>query len=287
MSGFSPENSAIKLSPEQEKHVAGLQSVSEIQVYLEKVATGEEGGGQPVYRHDWSKDYRIPVDQPAAQQYAKTITINGKDYRVEGTSEIDVERAVGALYKSVLGQGTPQPTRQVEQPRNERGQFAAATEQVSAEQKAGLDLQFQLGQITTAEYIERSGAVGDYLAKQGVPVEDLKAAVSDRQDSRLEKSWESATKEFMASAAGNDWVGGDENLATVNRILNQEGLAEKPSADTLADVWNYMKQNPSLIAENPDLTARDQDSELEDKINQSTSQEEIRNLARSSSMFGR
>jgi hypothetical protein len=81
-------------------------------------------------------------------------------------------------------------TQQTEQqPRGTDGRFTRADDPIA---KVELDLKFKRGEISTAEYLEQSGAIDSYLESQGIPLVDLQASVAEKQNQRIAQSWEQA-----------------------------------------------------------------------------------------------
>lgn len=277
---FDPSNSAIKVDRTIEEKINACQSQAEVQELLRQAAID-----QNLVIRDWDPNILTAVEQPAPKRFAKTEIVAGKKMVFEGDSEIEVERLIGAAYKTAAAL-QPATTQQTEQPRNERGQFVAAEQTVSEETKAQLQLQMQLGQIDIATYLEKSGAVSEYLEKAGIPVEALRAQVADKQSQRTEQSWAQATEEFLQSSVGADWPGG-ENMNILGRLVQENNLQDQPSVETLAAVWAHMKQN-NMAVENPEVAAREKLGEASQRISEATNVEQIRKaLGRSSSMFGR
>jgi hypothetical protein len=69
--------------------------------------------------------------------------------------------------------------------------------------RAEAERKLRLGTITTAEYLERTNAVENYLASQGI---DTKKIAGEQ----LQHSWLEATAEFKRTT-GADWPGGTKN----------------------------------------------------------------------------
>lgn len=278
MSGLTAENSAIKVTPEIEEHLRTLNSADEIKKYMSSMAET-----QGLVRSDlYDPNVKIPVAPGSAPlAYAKILTINGQKFTLEAPTEAELLHKENELLRQTFEGKTPTgdaPARD-----EATGRFVTAktpAEQgAEDERKAGLLLQFQMGQISATQYIEESGAVGEYLEKQGVPLEDLKTALLERQDAKAVASWQSATDEFLNSPEGADWPGGP-NLKVIGKLLADNGLEDSPSAETLAACWKHMKEN-GLALSNPEV-------ETQQRISEATSVEEIRNAARggSSSLFG-
>jgi hypothetical protein len=267
---FDPSNSAIRVDASLEEKLQGATH-EQIKELLKDAAVE-----QHLAVREWDESILTPTalaGAPRPQKFARAVIIDGHKHIVEADSGLALEKSVGDLYRSAMQPAaTTQQT--TEQPRNERGQFVSA-ENVAT--KIELELAFKRGDITASDYIQRSGAVAEYLEKSGVPLEDLKASVADKQ---YERSWAEATQEFLAGP-GNDWPGGSRNLEIAGLLIKENGLTGKPSVETLSKVWAFMKEN-NLAVKNPDPAAAT-------AVASAKSVEEIREAfgGRSSSMFGR
>jgi hypothetical protein len=273
MSNISP--SAITTDAEFEKQIAGAD-FEQI-----KILMAERAVQQGLVKKDiYDPSVLIPTEAataPAPQKVGKIVVLNGIKHSLVAADQEDLLAQELALYRGATAQIIATETR-TEQPRDERGQFVAAED---AATKTELERAFQRGEISASEYIERSGAVANYLEKQGVPLADLQEAVAEKQGARFENDWKTATDRYLASPAGRDWVGGEENMKLVGQIIQQEGWvdAEDKQAAIEAAV-QHLREN-DLLVENPEVTARQ-------KISEARSVEEIREaLGRSSSLFGR
>jgi hypothetical protein len=198
--------------------------------------------------------------------------VDGVTHNISAASEIEMLRAEEQLYKKLFTPAATtepaKPTRTAEPARNEKGQFISASVAPDAaavaaetERKQMLMLDLSLGRITMDEYLEKSNAVGDYLAAHGLDTDTLKEIASTKQADKFQKGWEQATEAFKAGP-GADWLGGNENLATVSRLLEENDLTD--SADkvqALCDVWTYMKEN-NLVADTPEMKAAAQNERL-------------------------
>ena len=246
MSDISP--SAIKVTPALEEALKNADA-SQIATIMQQARLD-----QNLVRPDWDPSFLIPVEPSAApRKFARSITVDGQKRIFESDSELELERSIGDYFRALQGATERNPARQqqqtTEQPRNERGQFVSTEDPVAT---AELELAFKRGDISASDYLQRSGAVADYLEKAGVPLEDLKASVAEKQSERFTQSWASATEEFLHSSAGADWPGG-ENMNIAGRLIQENNLTDKPSVETLVAVWNYMKEN-SLAVENADAS---------------------------------
>jgi hypothetical protein len=162
------------------------------------------------------------------------------------------------------------------QPRNERGQFVSADD-IAA--KVELELRFKRGDIDAATYLAESGAIDQYLASQGITLQDLK----QNADKNYEANWEASTTTFLSRHP--EWVGGQENLQRMGETLSSLGLTDSPSVESLEAAYAELRSQ-NRIAENPEVrAARDQD----ERIANARTPEELRAaLGRgSASLFGR
>ena len=272
MSDISP--SSIRTTRKLEEQINACQSQAEVQELLRQAAID-----QKLVRRDWDPNILTPNDPGTAPRgYAKTVTVNGVKHILESSDEAGLLAQENEIYRQAMEPTVT--TQQTEQPRDTATGRFTAEPVVTDDAKAALSLQFQLGQISASDYLEQSGAVADYLEKQGIPLDELKAQVQEKQEARQVQSWEAATEEFLRSSAGSDWPGG-ENMNIAGRLIQENGLTDKPSAETLTAVWNHMKEN-GIAVENKEVTARE-------RISSANSVEQIRELLRpnGSGLFGK
>jgi hypothetical protein len=255
VSDISP--SAIKVTPALEEALKNADA-SQIATIMQQARLD-----QNLVRPDWDPSFLIPVEPSAApRKFARSITVDGQKRIVESDSELELERSIGDYFRALQGAQETNPARQqqqtIEQPRNERGEFVSAKDADRANQleivrRTELGLKFRRGEIDPATYLEESGAVADYLAKQGVPLEELKAQVAEKQSERFTQSWADATDEFLRSPAGADWPGGANREILGNLLAANPELIEQPSVETLSAVWEHMKTH-GLAVENADVS---------------------------------
>jgi hypothetical protein len=183
----------------------------------------------------------------APQKFGKYITINSTKYLVEGDSPEALANAETALYQQdAQGRFVAEPTA-----------AEKAAGELQAANRADLELAWKRGDITAEQYLEQSGAINTYLTEHGIIPEAL-ATVSD---AIYQNTWQAATEQFLNSEEGASWPGGSENLAIASKLLEQNpDLMNNPSADALAAVWNYMREN-DLAVPNPEVTQQQQISE--------------------------
>ncbi len=126
----------------------------------------------------------------------------------------------------------------------------AAADKAAAEAaaKTELELKFKRGEITASDYIEQSGALAQYLEKQGVPLADLKKAVEANKGNDYEKSWQEASAEFVKTSAGADWPGGEKNLEILGLKIAALGLSEaQDKVGALAQAYADMKRTGMIF----------------------------------------
>jgi hypothetical protein len=165
------------------------------------------------------------VSEPTV--YTRTEIIGGQSFTFDAGSELELERAVNNAYKVAYSLQTQEPAAIVEHV-PDAAQLAA--EKAAAEQlvaaKAELELQFKRGDINARQYLEQSGAIGEYLAEQGVPLNELKNAVQEQRGRGFEQSWADATQDFLNSPAGHDWPGGERNKEILGMTIAGLGLVD-------------------------------------------------------------
>ncbi len=292
---YTPEQSALKLTPDQEKAISEMKSSTEISAYLM-----DQMVEQGLAAREWDPTILRPIEQKPVG-LTKSITVNGVRHVVEGKNEQELLANENAILHAAFSQpaaaaaAVRQPAAAVEQPRDAAGRFVEAVPVVVDEAtKKALSLKLQLGQISVAEYLEQSGAVNEYLESQGVPLTELQTAVKERQETRFTQDWVEAVEAFRNSAEGLDWPGSQENLLTIGRIIAKNNLtdAEDKTAALIA-AFNYMKEN-NLVADTPESRAANAKAEMEEKVKNATSMSELleavgyrENYMRSSGVFGR
>jgi hypothetical protein len=225
---------------------------------------------------DWDQSYRIPVETPRPAAISRSVVIAGQKFVIEGATETELAQNEANLYRKLFAQSVT--TAQTEgHPRNERGQFVSAED---AAAKTNLELAFKRGDISASDYLQQSGAVADYLANAGVPLEELKASVAEKQSQKFNQSWADATAEFLSHS---DWPGSETNRTRLGGIILELGLVDSPSVESLQRAYDHMKKN-NLLVPNPA-------TELANKIAQSKDPAELRQVLNyrgdSSGVWGR
>ena len=252
---FSASDSRIKLNASQEEHLKTLQP-EEMKAYLRTVAESQQLVYRDAFDQNVIHENENPPEQPT--QFTKRVLVDGKSLEFAGPTELDVERAIGDYFRG-------------EQAARESGETttrqAATTETESPEQiqnRVETELRFRRGELSVKEYIEQSGAVKEYLADQGVDMESLRQVSGQN----FERSWASATEEFMQTPEGQTWEGGEENKNIIGKIIADADLVDEPSVDTLQRAVRFARENHMLVS-NPEL-------DRNRKIAEATTPEQIR-----------
>ena len=188
---------------------------------------------------------KIVADQAAAagaRSFARKEIIGGKSFTFDGASEAEVDRAVLNAYKIAYAVREPEAAQVVVDPA-----IAAAEAQRVAETellaKTDLERRFKLGEITASDYIQQSGAMKEYLAKEGVDLDSLKTIVEANRDTKYKQSWAEAGATFQNSPAGADWPGGNKNQELLGLKIAAMGLADAPDkVAALAQAYAEMKR---------------------------------------------
>jgi len=288
---FSPENSAIQMSPALEAALNKASGPEEMKALLHEAAIEQSLVVPDIY----DASNLLPTEKANASQpkrFAKAVVVDGVKKFFEGESELDVERQMNEFYRQQL---TPTESR-TEVARDEQGRFVSPADQGRADEnpvaKAELELKFKRGEISTEDYLAQSGAFASYLEQQGIPLEELKSTVEEKQNQRQVQSWESATQEFLNSPEGRSWPGGQENLQTVGKLIEQMGATNsEDKVAALVAAYRRMREN-DLVAKNPELERerriREARSPEELRIAlEARSEDERRTSSGSSSLFGR
>ena len=213
-----------------------------------------------------------PVETAPASQDLKTVTIDGKV--VTGT-QTEIDAAMRAAF-TAHQQDDSSPAR------GSDGRFKKDT-QPSAEavaERAELDLQFKRGQIDTATYLEKTGAIAEALEKQlGVPISAIAETFQAHAGQIYERSWAEAANKFKQSPEGRTWPGGEANKLKLGEVMTTTELdgvllAELPDKiQALRLAYEYMQEN-KLILENTDIK-QEREETLKKQIAAAKTPEEI------------
>jgi hypothetical protein len=250
-----------EMSPELVEALKNANSVAEMQE-INRAWLVSQGAERDKFSPDKLIFDNFKAPGAAANgTFSREIVIRGVSKVVVSDSELGLERAVGkALQEAVAADAGTQP-------RGTDGKFTSRRELGVAE-KTELDLRFRRGELSAPEYLKASGeleAAFDTYAKEKLGLDP---------ETSMHKNWASATDAFLQSEAGKDWPGGTANQEIAARLLAENNLTDQPSAETLARVYEHMKEH-NLVQPNPELVKRE-----EDRFKSATSVEEINSLAR-------
>jgi hypothetical protein len=237
MSGMGPAQSAIRVTPEMEKQLetATPEMIKEIM----RVAMLDQG--LAVAPDFWHPEDLEPTpkafNNPDAKLLTRRFRINGVDYELSGKDENEVNEQELALHRRL--QSEPE---QQDQPRDSQtGRFVSAEEQARS---AELELRFKRGEISTDDYLTQSGAIERHLEAQGIDVASLRE-VSGRG---FVQSWASAADEFLHSAEGASWPGGEENMALIARLLEENNLMDAENKrEAIRAAVNFAREHAMLV----------------------------------------
>lgn len=248
----------VEVNAELQKAIAGAINPEDIKAAILAEATRQQStAAQKVAEQaaaDQAKAAKAEADKKAAeaaalpQVFARTVTINGKDFNFEADSELELERMVNnawAVASALTPDSRVEPTPTVQQ--DEAARKAAADAETA--RQAELELKFKRGEITTAQFLEQSGAIERHLAEKGLSVDKLKETVAQSEISREQQSWADATKEFLATS---DWPGGERNLNLIGmQIEKMELLDAQDKVGALRRAYSELKSRNMLFDEAP------------------------------------
>jgi hypothetical protein len=244
---FGTPDSAIRMTPALEKEISEALP-DQIKSIMARAAIEQS----LVTADSYNPSILIPtaLADHAPQKFSKYVTINNTKYLLEGGSPEELANAETSLYEQVLGQGDNG------QARDAQGRFVheqtpeeKAAGELEASKRADLELAWKRGDITTEQYLEKSGAINTYLTEHGMNPDAL-ATVSD---AIYQNTWAAATEAFLNSPQGESWPGGQTNMELMGRILEENNMTE-PTVENLSAAFQYASEN-GLLVENPETAA--------------------------------
>jgi hypothetical protein len=168
--------------------------------------------------------------------YTRTVNIGGKDFDFTSTDPDLLEHQILSAQAVVAELTNPANQTHHEQTSAER-----------AADSAMLQLKMQRGEISLKEYLERSDAVKDYLANQGISIDTLRENAQKQEGEAYQKSWAQATETFL-NGPGASWPRGNRNLAQMQTAVLALGLQDaEDKVDALLRAYEYLKQNDMLF----------------------------------------
>jgi hypothetical protein len=265
MSGLSPENSAIRVTKSLEEQIAEAGSQAEVQQILRQAALDQRLVTPDIY----DPGVLLPTEPGTAPRgYARAIVIDGVKHVVEAATELELEKAVGDLYRAALT--LPAATERTEPARDPQGRFTAeptpeekAEGELQAAHQAELRLQMIRGEITPEEFLVNSGAMDRALEARGIDPE----ALQEVSATKVAQSWAAATQEFLVHHP--DWQGGAANKDLLAQLLLENDLTNHPDKlAALEAVYDHAVEN-NLLIPNPEV-------EMHQQIGEATSPSELR-----------
>jgi trimeric autotransporter adhesin len=173
----------------------------------------------------------------------RTENIGGTDIEFTGASEAEIDKLViNALKVAAAVRPSDRQTTTVDAQAD--AEKARVDAELAASAKADLEIRFKRGDVSVSEFIEQSGAVKDYLEKQGIPIEALRASVEREQGTVYEQSWAEATKTFLKSPVGCKWPGGERNQHMLGVQIAALGLTD--ATDKVAAIAQAYEQMQKL-----------------------------------------
>jgi trimeric autotransporter adhesin len=184
----------------------------------------------------------------APKLLTRTENIGGVDIDFTGATEAEIDRAVSNAYKVAFAFRPSENTQQspvVDPAIAQKAAEDAAAAKTAA--NAELELRFKRGELSASEYLEQSGAVSDYLAKQGIPVDALREQIEQSRGQKEVQSWSNATEVFKQTV-GADWPGGERNREILGYKLAELGLTDAPDkVAALGQAWAAMKASKMIF----------------------------------------
>jgi hypothetical protein len=172
----------------------------------------------------------------APREFKKTETIAGRKFEFVGDSAESIERQL----RSARSVAEAFAADEAATPRGARYAAAARNAEQDALDKVDADMKLRRGEITTAEYLERTHAIEDALEARGVNIDAVAAAQSHA-------SWSEAS-EIFRNTVGADWPGGEKNRQILGDKLAAMGLVDaEDKVAAMAQAWAAMKSTGTLF----------------------------------------
>lgn len=190
----------------------------------------------------------------------RTEVIGGQEFTFTGANQAEVDQLVLNAYRVAyaVGGNTGSTREEVQiDPAQANADVVAAQAAADAEtaRQTELGLKFQRGEISVKEYLEESGAVSEFLEKEGISIDALKQSVQKNQDESYKADWQSATAAFLAGP-GAEWPGGDVNKFNLqNTLVALDLMYADDKVEALVKAYEHMKQNGALLPYVPPVDA--------------------------------
>jgi hypothetical protein len=242
-----PNDSPIKVTSAMEEQIANALSAEDIKKVFRDAMLE-----QSLVEADPYDPSLLHVREQAAPvtRFGAKITIEGKTHVAEGRTQEEADAKIAEVIRAAT-QHIRDDQGRFTADQGRRDEAAVKAEADNAVARAELDLQFKRGEVTAAEWMERSGAVSEFFAKKGIALEDVEASAQKAAGERITQSWADATAEFMNSAEGKIWPGGEENKQKMLEILDAMGAMDAANSENMRRAAVYMRQNNMLVG-NPE-----------------------------------
>jgi hypothetical protein len=172
----------------------------------------------------------------------KGVVIGGQKFDFSASSELELARQIAAANEVAAALASDESVT----PRSARHAASRTSEEIAVA-RSEAEIALRQGTISTAEFLERTGAFDEYLSARGVDV----AKISQDQ---LNEAWQAAAETFRNSAEGADWPGGIRNRQILSDKLAAMGLADEPSAASLSKAYAALKAAGTLFYADHDAT---------------------------------
>jgi hypothetical protein len=195
-----------------------------------------------------------PAASTTEREFTRTEVIGGREFTFTGPSQSALEASIeGAKAAAAEFEAAPA--------RGDDGRFVSqndeptdAERQQELYERTQLEIEYKRGSLSTAEFLQKSHAIEDYLASQGVDLDTLREATQAVSAGAFENSWMEATEKFLQDS---DWPGTARNQKIIQQYLVSMNLADEPSADSLRKAYEAMKRDGVLFPREDEVTQAD------------------------------
>jgi hypothetical protein len=186
-----------------------------------------------------SRENSVPAASAAEESVSKEVMIGGKWFTFSGQSE-DVDHQIQNARAVVQELENSAANTQVEE-----HEPTDAERQQQLWERTQLEIAFKNGSLTTAEFLQKSHAIEDYLNSQGVDLNTLRETTQQHEAQSFEQSWEVAVQEFLKDS---DWPGGSRNMHLCQTQLVAMGLENaEDKVAALQAAYQAMKQSGTIF----------------------------------------
>jgi|ERR1700691_1007818 len=245
-----PSNSPIRVTKQMEEALAECFSAEDIKRVMRDALLEQNLVEKDPYDQNILHVREEATPAASATRFGAKVTINGKVHVAEGATQAEADAKIAEVIRGATTHLRDDAGRFTnDQGRADEAAAKAAEQEIV--RKSDLELRFKRGEIDTATYLAESGAVGDFFAKKGIALEDVEAAAQIAAGERITQSWSEATTEFMNSAEGKIWPGGEDNKLKLIEVIAAMGATDAPNAENLRRAAVYMREN-NLFVGNPE-----------------------------------